>query len=86
MHFCLKNAEAIYQRLVNRMCSKQIGQNMEVYIDDMLVKSKEEDVHLDDLRVTFKTLCHYEMKLNPAKCVFRVSFENSLALWYPRGG
>ena len=42
MPFELKNAEATYQRLVNKMFNKQIGRNMEVYVDDMLVKSKEE--------------------------------------------
>ena len=56
MHFGLKNAEATYQRLVNKMFSKQIGRNMEVYVDDMLVKSKEELAHLDDLKGKFTTL------------------------------
>ena len=54
--FGLKNAGAIYQRLVNKMFSRQIGKNMEVYVDDMLIKSKEELAHLDDLRETFTTL------------------------------
>ena len=52
--------------------SKQIGRNMEVYVDDMLVKSKEELVHLDDLKETFITLKQYQMRLNPTKCVFGV--------------
>ena len=56
MAFGLKNIGAAYQRLVNRMFNKQIGRNMEVYLDDMLVKSKEESVHLDDLKETFATL------------------------------
>ena len=56
MPFGLKNARATYQRLVNRMFSKQIGRNMEVYMDDMLVKSKEELAHLDNLKETFATL------------------------------
>ena len=73
MHFGLKNAGATYQRLVNRMFSKQIGRNMEVYVDDMLIKSREELVHLDDLKETFTTLKQYQMKLNPAKCVFGVA-------------
>ena len=42
--------------------SKQIGRNMEVYVDDMLVKSKEELVHLDDLKETFITLKQYQMR------------------------
>ena len=46
---------------------------MEVYVDDMLVKSKEEFAHLDDLKETFATLKQYQMKLNPSKCVFDVA-------------
>ena len=72
MSFGLKNAGATYQRLVNKMFNKQIGRNMEVYVDDMLVKSKEELTHLDDLKETFTTLKQYQMKLNPSKCVFGV--------------
>jgi ribonuclease HI len=72
MPFWLKNAGATYQRLMNRMFHDQIGRNVEVYVDDMLVKSKEEDNHLDDLRETFNTLRKYQMKLNPSKCAFGV--------------
>ena len=72
MHFGLKNAGATYQRLVNQMFSKQIERNVEVYVDDMLVKSKEEENHLDDLRETFNMLRQYNMKLNPSKCAFGV--------------
>ena len=56
MPFGLKNSRATYQRLVNQMFSKQIGRNVEVYVDDMLVKSKEEEDHLVDLKETFNTL------------------------------
>jgi len=73
MPFRLKNVGAIYQRLVNHMFSHQIGRNLEVYIDDMLVKSKDKANHLDDLKETFSTLCKYNMKLNLAKCVFVVA-------------
>ena len=73
MPFGLKNAGAIYQRLMNRMFSHQFGRNVEVYIDDMLVKSKDEANHLDDLKESFSILCKYNMKLNPAKCVFVVA-------------
>ena len=55
------------------MFNKQIGRNVEVYMDDMLVKSKEEEDHLDNLKKTFNTLRQYSMKLNPAKCAFGVS-------------
>jgi len=56
MPFGLKNIRVTYQRLVNQMFSNQIGRNVEVYIDDMLIKSKEEVDHLDDLKETFNTL------------------------------
>ena len=51
---------------------------MEIYVDDMLVKSKEEEDHLDDLKETFNTLKQYSMKLNPSKCVLGVSSEKFL--------
>ena len=73
MPFGLKNTGATYQRLVNKMLNKQIGRNIEVYVNDMLVKSKEELAHLDDLKETFVTLRQYQMKLNPGKCVFGVA-------------
>ena len=59
MPFRLKNAGATYQRLVNRIFRKQIGRNVEVFMDDMLVKSKEELTHLDDLKETFAMLRRY---------------------------
>ena len=74
MPFGLKNAGATYQRLVNKMFRKQIGRNMEVYVDDMLVKCKEELTHLDDLKETFAMLRQYQMKLNPSKCAFGVAW------------
>jgi hypothetical protein len=58
---------------MNKMFHNQIEGNVEVYINNMLVKTKDEDKHLDDLEETFKTLCQYCMKLNPSKCVFDVS-------------
>jgi len=73
MPFRLKNAGAIYQRLVNKMFAQQIERNVEVYVDDMLVKSTRGLSHLDDLRETFDTLRLYNMKLNPSKCVFGVA-------------
>ncbi|KAL0373905.1 UNVERIFIED_CONTAM: Retrovirus-related Pol polyprotein from transposon gypsy [Sesamum radiatum] len=70
MPFGLKNAGATYQRLVNHMFQSQIGRNMEVYIDDMLVKSVEEQDHIKDLVECFQILETFGMKLNPAKCTF----------------
>ena len=73
MHFGLKNAGATYQRLMNKMFAHQIDRNVQVYVDDMLVKSMHEEDHLDDLRETFDTLRSFNMKLNPNKCVFGVT-------------
>ena len=55
------------------MFRPQIGRNVEVYVDDMLVKSINEGSHLDNLQETFETLRRYKMKLNPSKCAFGVS-------------
>ena len=73
MPFGLKNAGVTCQRLVNHMFRPQIGRNVEVYVDDMLVKSLDKGKHLDDLQETFDTLRQYNMKLNPSKCTFGVS-------------
>ena len=72
MSFGLKNAGATYQRLMNKMYAHQIGRNVQVYVDDMLVKSLRENDHLDDLQEMFDTLRSYNMKLNPSKYVFGV--------------
>ena len=78
MPFGLKNAGATYQRLVNKMFQKQIGTSMEVYMDDMLVKSIIAELHIAHLAKVFQILKTYNMKLNPAKCAFRVSVEKFL--------
>ena len=76
----LKNAGATYQILVNCMFSQQIGRNAEVYVDNMLVKSRDKVDHLNDLEETLNTLHKYKMKLNPAKCVFVVALGKFLGL------
>ena len=58
---------------MNKMFTQQIGRNVQVYVDDMLVKSLHENNHLDDLQETFNTFRSYNMKLNPSRCVFRVT-------------
>ena len=50
-----------------------MGKTMEVYIDDMLVKSKERSDHTKHMQEAFKLLCTYGMKVNPLKCAFGVS-------------
>ena len=59
---------------------------MEVYVDNMLVKSKDEANHLDDLKETFSTLHKYDMKLNPAKCVFAVASRKFLRFMVSQWG
>jgi len=73
MPFGLKNVEATYQRLVNAMFKEQTGRTMEVYVDDMLVKSKKAEDHLENLAEMFHVLRKYGMKLNPLKCSFGVA-------------
>jgi hypothetical protein len=73
MPFGLKNAGATYQWLVNKMFQAQIRKNMDVYVDDMLVKSTKSVNQVHDLHKVFETLKQYGMKLNPAKCTFGVS-------------
>ncbi|KAL0462865.1 UNVERIFIED_CONTAM: hypothetical protein Slati_0174100 [Sesamum latifolium] len=72
MPFGLKNAGATYQRLVDKIFRPQIGRNVEVYVDDMLVKSKKAEEYVKDLEETFSVLRKYKLKLNPAKCAFGV--------------
>ena len=78
MPFRLKNAGATYQRLVNKMFQKQIEVSMEVYIDDILLKSVKVELHITHLAEAFQVLKSYNMKLNPAKCAFGVSIEKFL--------
>lgn len=70
MPFWLKNTGATYQRLVNKIFEELIKKTMEVYIDDMFVKSIKEDDHLNHLGEAFSTMKKYGMKLNPNKCTF----------------
>ena len=68
------------------MFSKQIRRNMKVYVDDMLVKSKEESAHMDNLQEMFTTLGQYQMKLNPSKCAFGVALRKFLRFMVSQRG
>ncbi|CAL1358974.1 unnamed protein product [Linum trigynum] len=70
MAFGLKNAGATYQRMVNNVFRKQIGRNVEAYVDDLIVKSRRREDHLEDLRETFQAMRAHNLRLNPLKCVF----------------
>jgi hypothetical protein len=72
MTFGLKNAGATYKKAIQKCLKSQIGKNMKAYIDDVVVKTTEEDQLIADLAKTFSNLRGYQWKLNPTKCVFGV--------------
>ena len=72
MPFRLKNAVATYQRMMTRMFEPQLGKNIEVHIDDMVVKSKVVTEHAKDLGNIFEILRKYKLRLNASKCFFGV--------------
>ena len=72
MPFGLKNADSTYQRMMTRIFKSLLGNNMEIYIDNMVVKSKKVSEHLGDLQVVFEILRSYKLRLNTSKCSFGV--------------
>ena len=86
MPFGLKNAGATYQRAMNAIFHDMIGHHMEVYIDDIVVKSKKASDHVIHLRKSFERMRIYHLKLNPLKCAFGVQAGNFLGfLVHQRG-
>ena len=72
MPFGLKNAGSTYQRMMTKMFEPQLGKNIEVYIDDMVVKSKLVFEHVMDLTSIFEILREHKLRLNTSKCSFGV--------------
>ncbi|KAK1632812.1 hypothetical protein QYE76_007127 [Lolium multiflorum] len=72
MPFGLKNAGATYQRMMQKCLATQIGKNVQVYIDDVVITTKKGSTLIDDLRETFDNLDKFCLKLNPTKCSFGV--------------
>ena len=72
MPFGLKNACSTYQRMMMRMFESLLGKNIEIYINDMVVKSKKVSEHLGDLQIVFEILRSYKLRLNASKCSFGV--------------
>ena len=68
MLFSLKNARATYQRMINKVFKKQIGRNLEVYVDNILIKSKSLDDHLAGLEENFLVIKHNKVIINLTKC------------------
>nr|XP_016471098.1 PREDICTED: RNA-directed DNA polymerase homolog [Nicotiana tabacum] len=86
MPFGLKNAGATYQRLVTKIFKDQLDKTMEVYIDNMLVKSEKKEDHIGHLKEAFKILRQYGMKLNPEKCAFGVTSRKFLGFLVSQRG
>jgi hypothetical protein len=72
MTFSLKNARATYQKAIQKCLESQIGKNVKAYVDNVVVKTTNEDDLIVDLAPTFANLWHYRWKLNLEKCVFGV--------------
>jgi hypothetical protein len=71
--FGLKNAGATYQRAINLIFHDLLGIILEIYIDDVIVKSDSMNNHLANLRLALERMCRYGLKMNPPKCAFGVS-------------
>ena len=78
MPFGLKNAVATYQRAMNAIFHDILSHHMEVYIDDIVVKSKRTSEHVDNLKKSFERKRHHQLKLYPLKCAFGVCAGNFL--------
>ena len=78
MPFGLKNAGATYQQMMTRMFWDKIRYTVEVYIDNMVVKSKQKARHVEDLRGVFEVLQKHRLRLNAEKCTFRVGVDKFL--------
>lgn len=82
--FGLKNVEATYQCLINKIFQWQISCNIEMYVDDMLVKSVKSDQHFNDLREAFTKLWRHQMWHNPVKYAFGVTLSKFLRFMVTR--
>ena len=78
MPFSLKNAGTTYQRAMNAIFHDMLGHHMEIYINDIMVKSKKAIKHVNHLRRSFQRMRLHELELNPLKCSFRVQAGNFL--------
>ena len=78
MPFGLKNAGSTYQKMMTRMFEPQLGKSIEVYIDEMVMKSKVVSEHVGDLRNIFEILRKHKLCLNASKCSFGVGSDKFL--------
>ena len=73
MPFGLKNARATYQQATVTLLHDMMHKEVEVYVDDMIAKSKEKEDHMNILRKLFNRIRKFQLKLNPEKCTFGVT-------------
>jgi hypothetical protein len=78
MPFRLKSTGATYQRGIQRCLHSQLGHNAEAYVDDVVIKTQEDEGLISDLADAFNNLRKIKMKLNPKKCIFSVPLEKLL--------
>jgi ribonuclease HI len=86
MPFGLKNAGATYQRMMNKVFRGEIGNSLEVYMDDMIVKSPKETDHTVDLKRVFEQAWRCKMRFNPEKCTFGVRAGKFLGFYLTERG
>jgi hypothetical protein len=86
MTFGLKNAGATYQRAMNYIFHELIDKIVEIYIDDVAIKSLNHDMHLEDVKRTLECTRKHGLKMNPNKCAFGVSAAEFLGFLVHEGG
>ena len=86
MPFGLKNAGSIYQRMMTKMFEPQLGRTIEVYINDIVVKSKIMSEHVKELTNIFEILRKHKLRLNASKCSFGVGLGKFLEYMVTHGG
>ena len=84
--FDLKNVGATYQRAMQKIFDDMLHKNVECYIDDLVVKTRKRGDHLEDLKKVFDRLRRYQLKMNPLKCAFGVTFGKFLGFILRRRG
>ena len=85
MSFGLKKVGATYQRAATILFHDMMHRNVEVYVDDMIVKSRGRADHLTTLEGFFERIQKFRLRLNPKKCTFGVTSGNCWGIWSVSG-
>ena len=86
MPFGLKNAGTTYQRAMVTLFHDMMHKEIEVYVDDLIAKSREDESHVENLRKLFERLRKFQLKLNPVKCTFGATSGKLLGFIVSRKG